>query len=225
MQSKHAPASGQEATMSLQSLFDNLGASLGAKGSEGRRRAAENLIATEEQRRVLKVGDRAPMFSLPQADIGPVSSAELLRRGPLVISFYRGLWCPYCQRDLIGLEEAMSDIRSVKATAVAVSHQILSGASRQFHDTQKFSFPVLDDITGGVAEQFGIHWDVDDLNLIHEELGTDLPGFRGTDPWIRPMQARYVIARDSVIAFAEIAFNYDQRSEPVKVLSTLAQLA
>lgn len=142
--------------MSLQSLLDTLDASLGAKGSDARRRAAEDLIAAEERKRILKSGDRAPTFSLPHPAGGAVSSAELLRQGPLVISFYRGLWCPYCQRDLISLESAMPEIRSANATALAISHQISTSNSRPFHDSHQFSFLVLDDITGDVAEQFGI---------------------------------------------------------------------
>lgn len=211
--------------MSLQSLLDTLNASLGEVGSDARLRAAEELIAAEELRRVLRVGDQAPMFSLPHSKLGPISSAELLRQGPLIISFYRGLWCPYCQRDLVELEEEMLGFKSTNAAAVAISHQISSGTSGEFGDAHKFSFPVLDDITGGVAEQFGIRWSVDDLNLIQRELGTDLPIFRGTEPWIRPMQARYVIGRDSGIAFAEIAFSYDQRTAPLEILPTLARLA
>ena len=211
--------------MSLLDLLDTIDTALGPKGSDGRRRAVEDLIKAEEQRRILKVGDQAPLFSLPHADKGLVSSAELLRQGPLVIGFYRGLWCPYCQRDLIGLEIAMPEIKAARASAVAISHQILSGDSRLFHDGQKFSFPILDDATGYVAEQFGIRWNMADLSLIQEELGMNLLGFRGTDPWMRPMQARYVVGRDGIIVFAEVAYNYDQRSEPVAVLSTLTRLA
>lgn len=210
--------------MSLQNLLDALDASLGDVGSDARLRAAEELIAAEERRRILKVGDHAPMFSLPHSDLGPVSSAELLRQGPLIISFYRGLWCPYCQRDLVELEEAMPGFKSTNAMAVAISHHVSSGSSGQFRDAHKFSYPVLDDITGSVAEQFGIRWSVDDLNLIQKELGTDLPIFRGTEPWIRPMQARYVIGRDGIIVFAEIAFHYDQRTAPLEILPTLARL-
>jgi peroxiredoxin len=147
---RHAPLSGQDAIMSLQSLFNTLDASLGVRGSDTRRRAAEDLIAAEEQRRFLKIGDQAPMFSLPHSEMGSVSSTELLRQGPLAISFYRGLWCPYCQRDLIVLENAMAEIKSINAAAVAISHQISSGDSRRFHDAHQFSFPVLDDITGAL---------------------------------------------------------------------------
>jgi hypothetical protein len=101
--------------MSLLDLLDTIDTALGPKGSDGRRRAVEDLIKAEEQRRILKVGDQAPLFSLPHADKGLVSSAELLRQGPLVIGFYRGLWCPYCQRDLIGLEIAMPEIKATVA--------------------------------------------------------------------------------------------------------------
>ena len=72
---------------------------------------------------------------------------------------------------------------------------------------------------GSIAEQFGLRWSVSDVDLIDAEMGMDLISFRGTRPWILPMQARYLIRQDGVIAFANVAFDYDQRTEPAAVLT------
>ena len=89
---------------------------------------------------------------------------------------------------------------------------------------QEIGFPVLDDEEGDVAVRFGLRWAPDDSRLIEEQLGLNLFSFRGTEPWIVPMQARYVIGCDGIIAFAEVAFDYSQRSEPASILPVLAHL-
>ena len=88
-----------------------------------------------------------------------------------------------------------------------ISHQLTTDISRRFQETDHIGFPVLEDNTGDVAVQFGIRWASDDLRLIQEHLGTNLVLSRRTEPCIIPMQARYVIGRDGVIAFAEVAFD------------------
>jgi len=77
---------------------------------------------------------------------------------------------------------------------------------------------------GLIAEHFGLRWNVSDTDLIAAATGTNLVTLRGTAPWIIPMQARYLIQQDGVIAFANVAFDYDQRTEPAAVLPILATL-
>ena len=81
-------------------------------------RATAELIASGAAGRALKVGDRAPSFTLNDPDGKPVSSVDLLSKGPLVISFYRGVWCPYCNMELQALEAARSTIEAAGANVV-----------------------------------------------------------------------------------------------------------
>jgi peroxiredoxin len=208
--------------MAFRDKLDALRANLTSDSQ--RRQAIEALITIEQQNRLAKVGEIAPVFALPDATGTSISSATLLRQGPLILTFYRGLWCPYCQRDLHGLEEMLPDFRSAGASVVAISHQFVSADSRVLRHAQEIGFPVLDDQEGDVAVRFGLRWAPDDSRLIEEQLGLNLFSFRGTEPWIVPMQARYVIDCDGVIVFTEVAFDYSQRSEPVSVLPVLAQL-
>ena len=83
---------------------------------------------------------------------------------------------------------------------------------------------MLDDEEGRCCRQLRSALGAGQLRLIEEQLGLNLFSFRGTEPWIVPMQARYVIGRDGIIVFAEVAFDYSQRSEPVSVLPVLARL-
>jgi thiol-disulfide isomerase/thioredoxin len=86
-------------------------------------RATAELVASGAAARALKAGDTAPPFVLKDPDGKPVSAAELLGQGPLVISFYRGAWCPYCNMELQALQEALPSFRELGASLVAISPQ------------------------------------------------------------------------------------------------------
>jgi peroxiredoxin len=210
--------------MSLRDALAELYSRFDADQYRERYAAVADLIADEEKRRVHQVGDQAPTFALTDPDSGSVSSSELLLRGPLIVNFYRGLWCSYCQEDLLGLEQISSDIRKANASIIVLTHGLETTVRQRLRQTSSFEFPILDDVTGEVAEQFGIRWAPEDASLIESALGADLVTLRGTGPWILPMQARYVIGQDGVIVFANIAADYDQRSEPATVLPVLAEL-
>jgi peroxiredoxin len=210
--------------MSLRDALADLYSRFDADQHRERYAAAADLIANEEKRRVRQVGDQAPEFALTDPDLGNVTSSEGLLRGPLIVNFYRGLWCSYCQQDLLGLEQIMPDIRKANASVVVITHGLETTVRQHLRQTTNFGFPIVDDVNGDVAEQFGIRWPAEDANRIESALGTDLVSFRGTSPWILPMQARYVIGQDGIIVFANVAIDYDQRSEPASILPVLAEL-
>lgn len=154
----------------------------------------------------------------------PITSTELLRFGPLVITFYRGLWCPYCQRDLRGLDAIMESIRGLDASAVAICRPRQPGGDTPSDDDLSLAFPVLEDEAGELAVQFGVRWSAEDVSAVDAALGSNLVTFRGTEPWIVPMQARFVLDQDGAVVFAEAAFDYNDSSDPVSLLPLLAQL-
>lgn len=187
-------------------------------------RATEDLIASGAQGRALKVGDVAPEFTLPDPDGHPVSSKELLAKGPLVVTFYRGAWCPFCNFDLTALEEARSEMESLGATLVAISQQTAPN-SRKSQRQNGLGFPILGDHRGDIAAQFGLRWTLpNDLREVQKALGADLTQFNGEDSWTLPMPARYVIAQDGTIAYAEVNADYTRRPEPSAIFPVLKQL-
>jgi len=191
---------------------------------EALHRSTEELIASGAPDRALKAGDIAPEFTLPDPDGKPVSSRTLLARGPLVVTFYRGVWCPYCNYDLTALEEARSEIEARGATLVAISQQSAPN-SRKSQRQNGLGFPILGDHGGEVAAQFGVRWTLPDyVRVTHKTLGADLPQFNGEDSWTLPMPARYVIAQDGTIAYAEVNADYTRRPEPSAVFPVLEQL-
>jgi peroxiredoxin len=187
-------------------------------------RSVDELIASGAEDRALKVGDVAPEFTLPDTDGNPVSSKTLLARGPLVVTFYRGVWCPYCNYDLTALEQARSEIEARGASLVAISQQ-LAPNSRKSQRQNGLGFPILGDHGGEVAARFGVRWTLPDyLRVAHKTLGADLPQFNGEDSWTLPMPARYVIALDGTIAYAEVNADYTKRPEPSAIFPVLERL-
>jgi peroxiredoxin len=187
-------------------------------------RVTDELIASGQAQRALKAGDRAPDFDLPDSDGKTVSSRDLLAKGPVVLTFYRGFWCPYCNFDLAALELARPEIEKRGASLVAVSQQTAAN-SRKSQRANNLAFPILADKGGALAHQFGIRWDVpDDLKQVHKQVGADLEAFNGDESWTLPMPARYVIGQDGVIAYSEVNPDYTRRPEPSDVFPVLDAL-
>ena len=187
-------------------------------------RATADLVATGQAERALKAGDRAPTFSLSDPDGVTVSSADLLAQGPLVLTFYRGVWCPYCNFDLAALEAARGEIEARGARLVAVSPQTPAN-SRKAQRTGKLGFPILSDAGGAVAAAFGLRWSLsEDLKRAYTGFGLDLAVFNDDTSWTLPMPARYVIGADGAIAYAEVNPDYTRRPEPSDLFPTLERL-
>jgi peroxiredoxin len=187
-------------------------------------RTIADLIASAQVQTARKAGDRAPDFVLPDQNGAAVSSADLLARGPLVVSFYRGVWCPFCNIELKALEATLSDIRARGATLVAISQQTPPN-SRKAQRDNGLSFPILSDKGGEIGAAFGLRWLVpEDMREVHKKLGGPLPVFNGEDSWTLPMPARYVIGKDGVIVYGEVNPDYTQRPEPSDLLPILDRL-
>jgi peroxiredoxin len=187
-------------------------------------RATAELIAGGQARRALKAGDKAPEFTLNDPDGKPVSSRDLLVRGPLVISFYRGVWCPYCNLELQALQETLPEIASRGASLIAVSPQTAPN-SRKSQRQNKLDFPILSDTKSDVANAFGIRFALpDDLIGVYKEFKNDLPAFNDDPAWVLPMPARYVIGQNGIIAYAEVNPDYTQRPDPSELLPVLDRL-
>jgi peroxiredoxin len=184
-------------------------------------RATAELVASGQAARALKAGDVAPEFTLNAPDGNPVSSVDLLKRGPLVISFYRGVWCPYCNLELTALEEALRAFKAEGANLVAISPQNAVN-SRKSIRTNKLSFPILSDTHNDVAAAFGIRFALPDYLVdLYKNLKNDLPAFNGDGSWTLPMPARYVVGQDGTILYSEVNPDYTHRPEPQDMLPVL----
>jgi peroxiredoxin len=184
----------------------------------------KGLIASGLAKRAVKIGDPAPEFVLPDVDGNAVSSAALIEKGPLVVTFYRGFWCPFCNADLQAVEAAAERIRGFGASLVAISPQTPANSRLSLQENH-LSFPILSDKNCELAEKFGIRWlPSQALQGVYRNFGTDVGKFNGDGSWAIPMPARYVIAKDGTLAYAEVNANYTHRPEPGDVCPVLEKL-
>jgi peroxiredoxin len=182
-------------------------------------------VASGKADDALKAGDKAPTFTLVDADGASVDSATLLARGPLVVSFYRGVWCPYCNIELQALEAARQEIEARGATLIAISMQNAAN-SRKSARENKLGFPILVDTGGIVAAAFGLRYALTPETIaLYKTIGNDLEAINGEDSWSLPMPARYVIGSDGIVAYAEVNPDYTHRPEPSDLFAILDQLA
>lgn len=191
---------------------------------ETMRRATRELIESGAAAQALKAGDKAPLFTLNDPQGYPVSSAELLSEGPLVLSFYRGVWCPYCNMELQALEAALRDFQALGANLLAISPQTAPN-SRKSVRQNNLSFPILSDSHNNVAAAFGLRFALPDyLVELYQTLKNDLPQFNGDESWTLPMPARYVIDQKGIIICAEVNPDYTRRPDPEDMLPSLRRI-
>ena len=187
-------------------------------------KGTKDLIESGQAERAVKAGGLAPMFSLPDADGSIFDSRNQLAAGPLVVTFYRGVWCPYCNLDLQALEAARSEIESRGASLVALSMQNASNSRKSKRENQ-LGFPILVDFKGAVADRFGLRFKLpDELVDLYKQFGNDLTQINGEPSWTLPMPARYVIDQDGVAAYAEVNPDYTKRPDPSELFPILASL-
>jgi peroxiredoxin len=187
-------------------------------------RATAELIGSGQALNEKKAGDKAPGFTLKDPDGHLVSSVELLAKGPLVISFYRGVWCPYCNLELQAMQAESAQIEARGASVVAISPQTGSN-SRKSQRQNKLTFPILSDEKSRVAAAFGLRFSLPDyLVELYKGFKNDLPTFNDDPAWVLPMPARYVIGTGGIIAYAEVNPDYTQRPDPSELLPVLDKL-
>lgn len=209
---------------------------LAAYKSESRAKASPATVATMQggvaevratgiEATALGVGATAPDFTLPNVDGSSVRLYDLLGRGAVVVVFYRGAWCPYCNLQLRAYQQLLPELKAHGASLVAISPQLPDG-SLSTQQKGNLEFPVLSDVGLDVAKAFGVAYDVPPaVQTMSLGFGNDLAVKNGTGGWMLPIPATYVIARDGRIALAHVDADYTVRLEPDAVLAALAQLS
>ena len=139
----------------------------------------------------------------------------------LVLNFYRGGWCPYCNLELHALQQALADIRASGADLVAISPELPDKAM----DTQArhaLEFEVLSDVGNHVSEAFGLTFELpEQLRPIYTSIGIDIPAFNGDDSFVLPVPASYVVDSDGIIRHHFVNVDYTRRLEPDDLLQVL----
>ncbi|MDX8407505.1 MAG: peroxiredoxin-like family protein [Mariprofundaceae bacterium] len=186
--------------------------------------------ATELLRRVgladgtVKVGDVAPDFDLPELSGNRLSLSALLKDGPVVISFYRGAWCPYCNLEMQALQKALPDIEAAGGRLIAIAPETAEHAG-ETRDKGNLSFPLLQDRDNIVASAYGLVFTVpESLREVYQAFGIDLADSQGNDRFELPMPATYIVGTDGRVAHAFVDVDYTQRMEPADIVKQLKDI-
>ncbi len=187
-------------------------------------RADLELAASGLTERALKAGDLAPDFELPGVDGRTIRLSTLLRDGPVVVSFYRGGWCPYCNLELRALQSVLPQVQALGGHLVAISPQT-PDESLSTAETNALAFPVLSDVGSDAARSFGIAFDLAvELRPIYARFGHAQPDRNGDDSWVLPIPATYVVGQKGRIALAFVDIDYRNRLDPTDVVQALQTL-
>lgn len=181
----------------------------------------EELIAQHIKDNALQVGQKVENFSLANHKGENIEFADLLKKGPVIISFYRGGWCPYCNLELKALNDYLPQFKTQSAQLVAISPQLpdetLSTAQKN-----DLEFDVLSDVSNKVAEQFGLLFTLDErIQALYTQFGIDFEHYYGDKSFKLPLPATYVINQDGVITYAFLSEDYTLRAEPIDVMAAL----
>ncbi|PAP81837.1 hypothetical protein B1759_04325 [Rubrivirga sp. SAORIC476] len=198
-----------------------------APRADGPTEQAVAIDAEVAANRALGVGDRAPDFALPDATGETVRLSDLLLDGPVVVTFYRGAWCPYCNTQLRDYQQALGSFEATGARLVAISPQA-PDSSMSMAERNALAYSVLSDTGGQVSQQYGLVFRVDaETRARYEAVGIDLARYNGGDTdaaWALPVPATYVIDPSGIIRAAFVEADYTQRASPRQVLEALQEV-
>jgi peroxiredoxin len=186
--------------------------------------AIQTLAKEFQNQRTLRIDDQAPDFVLQNVDGKPIRLSEKLQQGAVLLSFYFGSWSPYCNLELRAYQGLLPKIKALGSSMIAISPQT-PDTSRKTALRNALSFDLLSDKNCQVARDYGIVFEVSDpLKQLYSELGHALPDYNGTEDWLLPVPATFVIDRQQQIALAHIDVDYSKRYEPTDVIAILLSL-
>ena len=184
----------------------------------------EELLKTGIEEKTLKVGDTAPDFTLPGADGREVNLYQELETGPVVINFYRGVWCPYCNLELAAFSNLLPQIKELGGNLIAISPQTPDN-SLTTKEKNLLEFSVLSDQSNLAAKKFGLVFSLaDELRPVYKKFGISLPDANGDNTHELPLPATYVIGKDKIVKYAFAKADYTVRAEPSEVIDVLKEL-
>ena len=172
---------------------------------------------------VKKMGDPAPGFTLTNQSGTEVSLDSLLEQGPVVLMWYRGGWCPYCNLTLRAYQDRLDDINALGATLVALTPE-LPDRSISTAEKEGLGYQVLSDVGNAVAKEYGVVFQLTEGVQANYEQNFGLSAYNGDDSGELPLAATYVIDRNGTIRWAFLDADYRNRAEPADVIAALERL-
>ncbi|ADV50287.1 alkyl hydroperoxide reductase/ Thiol specific antioxidant/ Mal allergen [Cellulophaga algicola DSM 14237] len=178
------------------------------------------VVATNIVGKALQVGETAINFTLPNALGKKITLFDALENGPVILMWYRGGWCPYCNMQLHYMQEALPEFKKLGASLLAITPETPDN-SISTKEKNNLEFEVLSDVDNVVGFQYKVVFKLtDDVKEIYEN-GFGLSNFNGNDKGELPLAATYIIGQDKVIQYAFLDADYRNRAEPQDLLEHL----
>jgi peroxiredoxin len=174
---------------------------------------------------VLGVGDPFPDVALPTAEGEMARLSEWWQRGPLVVIFFRGEWCPYCRLMLAALEEALPEIEALGASLVAVTPET-GGRALEAKRHRKNRYEILSDVDCGLGLNCGVVFQAPaDYRALLLRFGHNIPERHGNDAWFLPLPATFVLDQEGIVRWRFAEVDPSLRAEPADILAAVRALA
>jgi len=184
----------------------------------------EELVNSGIAELTLSEGNEIPQINLPNAVGKTINVNSMLKDGPVVISFYRGAWCPYCNLELKALQNALPEIKSLDAQLIVISPNTPDNSISSI-EKHGLEFEVLTDARNKIAKEFRLVFNLaEELRPIYQQFNFDIPKYNGDESWELPIPATYIVNTDGKIVHAFVNADYTKRMEPTEIISKLKEL-
>jgi peroxiredoxin len=196
-----------------------------ASGDMSRESAAQKVVSADDAtKKALNVGAKMPSFKLKDSTGKIVDSRDLLKQGNLVVVFYRGSWCPFCNLYLRNLQKNITQIKEAGGNLVAVSVENPDN-SLKVSKKNELGFTVLSDPNLTVARKFGIVYQMPkETNELYKSSGMDIAKHNDMEKPELPLSATYIVNRKGEIVYAFLEPDFKKRAEPQTIIETLLKL-
>ena len=172
----------------------------------------------------IKVGEKAPDFVLNNAFGKSVSLKDKLKEGPVVLVFYRGAWCPFCNMHLHALQENLSEFKKYGAQLITITPQTPDKSAAQLKE-KGYPFEVLSDLDSKVMKDYKLYFELPaDLVEVYKKHGLDIEAFNGKDRNVLPVPGSFVIDTNMIVRAMHADTDYKERMEPSAIIDALKKM-
>ncbi len=169
----------------------------------------------------LKVGEAAPMFTAKDQDGKKVNLKKALKNGPVIMLFYRGQWCPFCNKQLSHFSDSLQMLKAKGATVLAITPETADNVKKTIEKT-KSSFPVLEDAGMAIMKQYKVNFAVDENTITkYKGYGIDFDKANGANGANLPVPATYIIGKDGIVKYVFFNTDYRKRVSVQEILNNL----
>ena len=169
----------------------------------------------------LKVGEKAPLFSAKNQNGSKIDLKKLLKKGDVVLLFYRGQWCPYCNQQLKKVNDSLQYLSAKGATVLAITPENKENIQKTIEKTNA-NFSIIEDLNLAIMKQYKVNFAVDESTIVkYKNYGIDFNKVNGSNAANLPVPATYIIGKNGKIKYAFFDVNYTKRASVKDIIEHL----